>query len=231
MRSIRMTVIVRVVGALLLVVVGVVLRNEAARSRDEATAWQQLITLQFDSPAVTETPSEGFLASAVGSAADARLRSATVDYWLGHYDDLAERHAGAADPDVLFVAANAAFRAARRGRPVGPDAARRLDPVLQAYTNVLKATPRYPDAAFNYEYVVRLRDQLNLMKPGPVGVPLPARPIQTAGLPIGPTVHGVPGGPPQKGKPNEVEILRPRDVGEREAGPDQAPGGTLRRKG
>ena len=226
-----MTVIVRVLGALLLLAVGMALRSEAARSRGEATAWQQLITLQFESPAVTETPSEGFLASAVDSASDARRRAATVDYWLGHYNDLAEHHAGAADPDVLFDAANAAFRAARRGKPTGPDAARKLDSVLQAYTNVLKASPRYPDAAFNYEYVVRLRDQLNLMKPGAVGVPLPAQPLQTTGLPIGPTLHGVPGGPPQKGKPNEVEILRPRDVGEREAGPDQAPGGTLRRKG
>jgi hypothetical protein len=139
-----MTVIVRVLGALLLLVVGMVLRNEAARSRGEATAWQQLITLEFDSLAGTATPAEGILAAAVNSAADARRRSATVDYWLGHYDDLAERHAGAADADVLFVAANAAFRAARRGRPVGPEAARRLDPVLQAYTSVLKATPRYP---------------------------------------------------------------------------------------
>lgn len=231
MRNNRMTVAVRVIAALLLVGVAIVLRNEGTRSRNEAAAWQKLITLQFEGPIVNDDKPEGWLASVVSSASGAHQRAATVDYWLGQYDDLAASHAGANDPDVLFISANAAFRAARRGRPVGPDAARKLDPVLQAYSGVLKADPRYRDAAFNYEYVSRLRDQLSLLKPNVGSAPMPARPIQVAGLPVGPTVHGVPGGPPLNAKPNEVEILRPREVGERESGPDQAPGGTARRKG
>ena len=141
----RMTIAVRVLGALLLFGAAVVARGEARQARGAADAWQQLATLSYDAAAI-EQPVAGILPSAMGSAADAARLSATVDYWLGRYDDLVERQGGATDPEVLFAAANAAFRAARRGQAVGPEAARQLDEVVRAYASVLRAAPRSPSS-------------------------------------------------------------------------------------
>jgi hypothetical protein len=230
-----MTVALRVFGALLFLAAFFVSRREARLSWNESSAWQQLVTLQFDAAADDAAPDSAWLPSAAGAAPDARRREATVAYWLGRYDDLVERSGGAADPDVLFVSANAAFRAARRGRPLGPDAARQLDPVLQAYGRVLQSVPRHADAAYNFEYVVRLQDQLRVMRGSPPAENRNAAgeggPVEIREFPQGPTVHGLPGGPPPEIRAEDFEILRPRDVGERAAEPGQAPGSTLRRKG
>jgi len=232
----RMTIVARVLGALFFVGVALVARNEARATRAEATAWQELVTLQLDAASASAAPAAGGLMSAVDGATEDRRRAATIKYWLGRYDELAARNESSADPEVLFVAANAAFRAARRDNSVGPDAARRLDPVIQAYTSVLKATPRHPDAAYNLEYAARLRDQLRLMRPVP---PTPAGAtrllsgsVSTSDLPEGPTVHGSPGGPPADKRPEEFQILTPKDRGERQSmEPGQARGGAVRRKG
>ena len=67
---------------------------------------------------------------------------------------------GDLDPEVLLAAANAAFRSHEREGGAGPAQVQRLDGVLQAYVAVLKAAPTHMDAAYNYEYVSRLRDQV-----------------------------------------------------------------------
>jgi hypothetical protein len=227
----RMSVAMRALGAVLLLGAAVLARNEAGRARSEAVAWQQLVTLRLDQ-ASTAAPAANWLASLVGEAANDRRRQATVDYWQGRYDALTQRDSAAADPDVLFVAANAAYRVARHDHPVGPDAARRLDSVVQAYSSVLKAAPRHADAAYNLEYVARVRDQIRVMKTTP-GENIPAGAFVAAGeFPIGPTVHGFPGGPPRDQKPDDIQILKPREQGEREASePGQARGSTVKRKG
>jgi len=233
----RMRIVTRVLAALFFVGVALVARNEARATRSEAAAWQQLVTLHFDAAAASGAPDGGVLSSAIGDGADAQRRDATVNYWLGRYDTIGERDGGSTDPDVLFVAANAAFRAARRDNSVGPDAARRLDPVVQAYTSVLKATRRHPDAAYNLEYVSRLRDQLRLMRtnvpPTPAGALRQLTgSVSTSDLPEGPTVHGSPGGPPPDKRPEEFQILTPKDRGERKSmEPGQARGGAVKRKG
>lgn len=231
-----MTVGFRVVGALLLAGAAIVAAGAARELRRDADQWQQLVTLHYDGASDPAAPSPGRVVGAmiIDPAAAAR-REVTVDYWLGRYDDIVTTKGGATDADVLFVAANAAFRAARQDRAVGPEAARRLDGVLQAYAAVLKAAPDHADAAFNFEYVSRLRDRIGVMKPAPAAKeresPRGAGPIRTPDLPSGPTVHGLPGGPPPEIKAEEFQILTPRDLGDREADPEQAPGSRMRRKG
>ena len=231
----RMTIVLRVLAALLLLAGAAMARNEARLATAEAGAWQQLATLRYDAPPPDAPPSWRALPVATRGVEDAHRREATVGYWLGHYDELTETSSGDTDPDVLFVAANAAFRSARRERAVGPDAARRLDGVLQAYTTVLKAQPGHADAAYNYEYVVRLRDRIAPMKPAPPAKdryePRAAGNIRTTDLPVGATVHGWPGGPPPDVKAEEFEIITPMDFGDRESQPEQTAGGKLRRKG
>jgi hypothetical protein len=195
-----------------------------------------LVTLRYDTAASIEVPAKSpLIGSLAGRPADATRLETTVEYWLGRYDAVVETRGGDTDPDVLFVAANAAYRAARYGRTVGPDAARQLDPVLRAYASVLRADWRYTDAAYNLEYVSRLRNQLAGMKPAAAppsrGLPPPPGPIETADLPAGPTVHGLPGSPPPPVKVEEFEVLKPRGFEDREADPEQAPGSRMRRKG
>jgi hypothetical protein len=210
-----MTLAVRLIGVVLLLAGAAYARAQAQHARAESAAWQQLVTLQFE-------------AAATGPLETAR--HATVDYWLGRYEALVERGNDAEDPEVLFAAANAAYRAARRDGTVGADAARRLDPVLQAYTNVLRAAPRHPDAAYNLEYVAWMRDHVTRMQATSASGPQPGNPTDSD-VPSGPTVHGLPGSTPPDVKGERFEILRPKDIGERESESGQAPGRPMRRKG
>jgi len=230
---VRTTIAFRVIGAVLLLGAAAVARNQADLARGEAAAWQRLITFQYDALSTDEAPS-GIVARGVGAVADSRRREATVEYWLGRYDQLAGREGGDADPDVMFVAANAAYRAAWREVIAGRAGAARLDPVIQAYANVLKADPRHADAAFNIELVARRRDDVARQRPVQLAgddEPRSAGPVRTSDLPRGPTIHGVPGGPPVNVTLDEFEVLIPRDGAAEEAPSGQAPGRKQRRKG
>jgi hypothetical protein len=164
---------------------------------------------------------------------DIRIAKANVAYWLGRYDSVAADTAnGAADADILLAAANAAYRESQRDPATGPAAVQRLDGVLQAYAAVLKAAPRHAEAAYNYEYVARVRDQV---AKAPIGksakAPGGAGPRMGGDLPIGPTIHGGPGAPPPDAKMEELQTIAPMEYGDREAQPEATPGAKRERKG
>jgi hypothetical protein len=172
------------------------------------------------------------------------VAKATVSYWLGRYDAVAaDTSSGKADAEILLAAANAAFRDAQRNPGTGPAAVQRLDGVLQAYTSAMKASVEQHDlaalavakeAAYNYEFVARVRDQVartpanKLAKIGPV---TPAKPMMGGDLPLGPTVHGAPGAPPPDAKMEDLQTIAPMEYGDREAQPEATPGGKKDRKG
>src|SRR5689334_14611832 len=125
-----------------------------------------------------------------------RGEQAQTRYWLGQYGLLGPARDAAGvltetDPELLRLAAHAQYRAAQGT----PDGARRLDDVAKAYAEVLRANPGDKNAAWNYEFVVRLRSMLAQAKGA---VPLPPGPDrQLAGdLPAGNTIHGQAGAPP-----------------------------------
>lgn len=175
---------------------------------------------------------------------DIRIAKATVAYWLGRYGVVAEDSGtGAADAAILLAAANASFREAQRNPGAGPAAAQKLDGVLQAYASAMKAVPQgkalasvalAKEAAYNYEFVARLRDQVarspqgKAAKLGPV---TPARPLFGGDLPLGATVHGAPGAPPPDAKMEELQMIAPMEYGDREAQPLATPGARRERKG
>jgi hypothetical protein len=191
--------------------------TEADRAERAADASRQIATLQF--------------ADVDGEVDPAT--AATVAYWLGRYGSVtADTTSGASDAYVLRTAANAAFRAYEREPGAGPAAVQRLDGVLQAYASALKASPRDADAAYNYEYVARLRDAVARAKGKPVKpeTVTPA-PLVAGDLPAGPTIHGRPGAPPPDAKMEELQMLAPMEYGDREAQPEATPGGKRERKG
>jgi len=177
--------------------------------------------------------------------------ASTRDYWHRRYESLTDTATSRErdDPASLLMAANATYRQMQRdarGRPLTAD---ELDRALQAYAGVLKNGGFDRDAAWNYEYVARLRDMA--AKERPVGrqagakpgaaVPLSTDAPSTAapqiapdtrgGLPAGPTVHGRPGTHPPSTKGEEFEVITPMDYGDREAQPEPTPGVKLPRKG
>ena len=173
--------------------------------------------------------------------ADLHERRATAQYWDTLYGalPLARDASGdpiEKDPDVLFLAANAAYRAGQRANGDRVAAVRALDAVVSTYAEVIKKSPEHVDAAYNYEYAVRARDAAMLgretprVKPGGPSTPLAAGQKSAAGeraaatddLPAGPTIHGHPGAPPSGTDMKKFKALAPMRPDEREADPDKA---------
>jgi hypothetical protein len=166
---------------------------------------------------------------------DIRMTKAAGAYWLGRYGEIAANTTEAgSDAAILLSAANGAYREAQRDAAAGPAAVQRLDGVLQAYAAAMKASPRNADAAYNYEYVARVRDQAARASQGKAAkaAPAPAPAGRMAGdLPIGPTIHGRPGAPPPDAKMEDLQMIAPMDFGDRETQPEATPGAKRERKG
>jgi hypothetical protein len=139
---------------------------------------------------------------------------------------------GEADATILLATANAASREAQRDPAIGPAAVQRLDGVLQAYASALKASPSNSDAAYNYEYVARIRDAVARSPQGRIAKsPAANGPVMGGDLPAGSTIHGGPGAPPPDAKMEELQTIMPMEYGDREAQPEPTPGAKRERKG
>ena len=233
---INKTVIARMLIAMVLFAAAWLSWSEARLASRVADARQQMATLQFsiDDSLTPAASLSDYLPGQEGSlSSDIRRIRARVVYWIGGYAQVMEEKSQELDPEVLVTVANAAFRTAERDTAAPQQQqVQQLDGVLQAYAAVLKASPRHADAAYNYEYVSRVRDVVasrvaGKTPPAPVAV---AR--RSAGdLPAGNTIHGRPGGPPPEAKAEEFQVIAPMEYGDREAQPEATPGGKIQRKG
>jgi len=101
-------------------------------------------------------------------------RRAAVRYWQADYAGLLADHTesgisgGHSPQDLQFVVANAAYR-------LRPDAAAReemlrsLDRAIGLYLRLIQASPGHRDAAFNYEFAIRMRKAVARGRPWPAG--------------------------------------------------------------
>lgn len=99
-----------------------------------------------------------------------RTREAALQYWDGAYGALA--NATASDPDnvdLQLIAANAAYRVRQPEMTERMAAVRAIDEVLPVYLGVLQHVSWREDAAYNYEYLARLRDDLARNRREPPG--------------------------------------------------------------
>ena len=216
--------------SLLFVAAGLLAWVSAGFAENHAAHHERIATLQDAS----EPAAPGWATRLVQIIDQGPVPPTAADYWQGRYEAVAaSERSNQADPALLLVAANASYRKAQReaaGRPIGID---RLDQALQGYAGVLKNGGYTPDAAYNFEFIARLRDSVARSKPAS-----PAKPGQTPvvarrndDLPAGPTIHGKRGTHPPDAKGEEFEVLTPMDYGEREAQPEATPGRPLPRKG
>ncbi len=174
---------------------------------------------------------------------DVEEQRAAAEYWQARYDALApQRDANGSvieqEPAVQAMAANAAYRTGQRETGDRQAMLRRLDAAIKSYTELLKKDANNIDAAYNYEYLVRLRDTASKAKPVTSKREDPARALQkltgivmAGDLPEGRTVHGEPGTPPPNTDMTQFKMHIPIRPDERQGGSDAGQGKQKIRKG
>jgi hypothetical protein len=210
-----------------------------------ADVHQQLALLRYADASSESEQVETDLGAArrvpqVGRAAATDLRDAraVATYWSGGYSAIVpQKDANGVvtetDPQILLITANAAFRSSQSDDRAAT--LRKLDAVVKSYGDVLRNSPGHVDAAYNYEYAIRMRDNVAKAKPAPAGktakATLKAVEEVLGDLPAGATVHGKPGGPPPATDMAQFKIVIPKRGEERKDNPEAGKGGVKVRKG
>lgn len=161
------------VGAVILAAAGLFALGSGYFERDLADAQQHLATERFTEAQDRLAEAEHYASYArwipqLGARTERELetRRAALLYWKKQYDAVLPREAdpvGAVDAgnvDLQLVVANAALRSALRRATDKAAQLQALDEAIGGYMAVLKNDTWHPDAAFNYEYLVRLRAEL-----------------------------------------------------------------------
>ena len=189
----------------LLVVAGAVAWFAGKSEERLAAAEYSLVTLRYDraDAELQEATRPGLLDPVVRRLSPIRGdETATSAYWTG--DD--QRLSDSDDPAAKLLAANAEYRALRRAGATFQAAVGRLDAIAKRYADVIRLQPDNEDAAYNYEFVLRLRSTLASSKQGLV----PTEPAP------GVTVHGVPGAPPAESDAKKFKMIVPMLPDERQ---------------
>ena len=237
--------------ALVLFGVGYVVWSAGRLQNRVADAHEELAVLRYNAADAeyADLENDTALVSRVPWVADVLLTDvsgdrATGDYWQGRYDSLGpKKDARGATidqrPNELVLAANAGFRSSQRDQGDRQAMLARLDKAVKTYTEALKKNPGDADAAYNFEYVVRLRDTVSKAKPAPAGkredpakvIPRLTGVTMAGDLPDGRTVHGDPGAPPPNTDMTQFKMHIPVRPDERQGGSDAGQGKEKIRKG
>jgi hypothetical protein len=203
----------------LLLASGAVLWRASEHERRLAAAERDLVTLKYADAEEAAAQPGGRLADLMPlstAKADAKSLETTAGYWSGDYDKATE------NPDAKLLAANAAFRRAREQGGSWQAVVGRLDSVVKQYAEILRDNPNNTEAAFNYEYVVRLRAVLAQRKQ-----PVPPFDNRVNGL----TIHGMEGAPPEEAEMKKFKMIVPMRPDERLEAEKAGKGTTKVRKG
>jgi hypothetical protein len=227
-------------AAVLLGIVGVSLWGVGMLEQRAAAARERMFTLQYGTRAPANEPLDAAASYArrlpvIGRiSADAARQRATSDYWLGEYDRLAAlaeatSDAGAGvDPALLLMSAHAAYRRTKLDGS-DPDVVKRLDGILNVYTDILKRDPGQEDAAYNFEFIARTRNALALVRRGPARA---ARDPRLNSMPRpGRTLHGDRGAIPAGVEATEFKVIVPQPSDERQDQREAGSGTPRARKG
>ena len=139
-------------------------------------------------------------------------------YWQGDYEEFIKTE----DPNLKMLAADASYRAMRAQGGTWQLVSARLDAIAKRYADVLREHPENEDAAYNYEFVVRLRAAVAGTRQA-----IPALDPAASGL----TVHGTPGGPPEGSDQKKFKMIVPMRPDERMEAEEAGRGAQKMRKG
>ena len=220
------------VAALVLALAGIAALGTSSFERDLADAQQHVATDRFADAEDQLKDVEHYAAYArwipqLGAHAERDLasRRAALQYWKKDYSAVLPREAdpvGAVDPanvELQQVVANASYRAAQGKMADKAAALQALDESIGNYMAVLKSDTWNPDAAFNYEYLVRLRAEIAQGKKKPTG-----KPEKTDNL-------GEQGQPAQNSSTKKFEIYVPLEGSERQESGEAGKGAPIQKKG
>jgi hypothetical protein len=207
------------IPAAVLAVAAVVLFAMGRAERRLIEARREFVMLQFDraqaaagavgEPGIAARWLPGFAARLSG----ARAQRGAAEYWAarqGGAETTGPAAArGEADAQLLLLAANQKYRRVdfkREPRLLLQD----LREVVNAYADVLKRAPWQFDAAYNYQYLARVRAALARSAP--------ARPASSLPMPLAPpsrTIHGRSGAESPGLQTNEFKVIVPHQSDER----------------
>ncbi len=205
--------------AILLVGAGAILWRSSEHERRLAAAERDLVTLKYGDALTAAQQPAGRLANLMpGSSAnaDAKSLASTAGYWSGDYDKAIE------NPDAKLLAANATYRKIRQQGGSWQAMVGRLDSLVKQYAEILRDSPSNTEAAYNYEYIVRLRASIAQRK-----LPVAPMDINATGL----TIHGIEGAPPEEAQMKKFKMIVPMRPDERLEAEKAGKGATKVRKG
>jgi len=166
-------VAVLVIVAALLAVAGTLAFRVAAFERDMATVDEAISTQEYKEAAGKLTEASDHLASAgwvprFGDRArgEMKARQAALKYWQQQYKELLPREAdpvGAVegeDVGLQMLVANGAYRVGQMKAKDREQSFQAIQDAVSGYMTVLKGQNWDERAAYNYEFLVRVRDEL-----------------------------------------------------------------------
>lgn len=218
-------------GAMGMALVGAACLAASVLDREMAHAQEHIVAGDYDEPrAILDTAERYFaLASRLpwignGPVNDVRARKAALHYWQRQYAAIVPEIAdpvGNLAPDNIelqLVVANAMYRIGQAEGANRRTTVATLDAAISGYVTVLKNARRQEDAAYNYEFLVRLRDDIakGRRKGEPEDVSGP---------------HGHPGSPPPQGAKSDFKIYVPLQPEERDKDTTPGKSAPIKRKG
>lgn len=184
------------VAALVFVGVGVVALTASRLERNLADAQEQTTTQQYQLAQGSLDAADERLRYArwvprVGddTVREVRARQAALLYWQGAYEKVLPAQAepvAAVDEtnvELQLVVANAAYRNGLKGAPDRLAAVQILNEAANGYLTVLKNNTWHEEAAYNYEYVIRLRDEIQKGRKPPSDQPQQGMDLGESGAP------------------------------------------------
>jgi hypothetical protein len=161
------------IAAVVFAGVGIVALSASRLERRLADAQERTSTQQYALAQESLEAAGGYLRYAqwlprIGddTVREVRAREAALQYWKGDYEKVLPAQAepvAAVDEsnvELQLVVANAAFRVGLNGVTERTAAVQALNEAANGYLTVLKNNTWHEEAAYNYEYVIRLRDEI-----------------------------------------------------------------------
>ena len=210
-----------VVLVIVLLAAGGILWTASQREERLAAAEYRLFTLRYETAAadLADAAAPGVLDPIVGRLSPATpAEEAAASYWLGDLEILAT----AEDPGLRLLATNAEYRALRRNGGPWQAVVGRLDAIGKRYADIIRTDPSNEDAAYNYEFVTRLRASVVGAKQ-----PLPGGDYAFFNV----TPHGVAGAPPEESDAKKFKMIVPMLPDERQEAEEASRAGRKVRKG
>ena len=162
------------VAAAAAVLLGVGCLTIGLLDRDLARAQEEIATMNYAEPEATYDTAERYLEYAShlpwvgnGPVNDVRARKAASKYWQRQYRGIVPQQpdpvgsVASDNVDLQLVVADALYRMGQAQATNRESLMMALETGINGYLTVLKNSAQREEAAYNYEYLVRLRDALD----------------------------------------------------------------------